>query len=276
MVEILTRKRGETPAHLSLKEMAVAWAREQGFGIAKKEVSLPHRKFRVDVAACAHVRKAPPRTAPSVLTEVLKAAVVFEIKQARPDLRRDNLHRETLREKVRELTERKTALENLLQLHLPHLANGESLFPEFDSYRLRENRHQGYARLSNDLRRTKAAIMGATKFDRLLQYRVANLHYLVVEDNLMTVDETPLGWGLLVRRDNTLQIVQKPTWQDIGVVEQLIFLHHLTFNLAIAISAYVRWTELSSLAGHHAQSQSEIASGNYALVPVFISFAAVR
>jgi hypothetical protein len=51
---------------------------------------------------------------------------------------------------------------------------------------------------------------------------------------------------------------------------------HLTFNLAIAISAYVRWTELSSLAGHHAQSQSEIASGNYALVPVFISFAAVR
>jgi hypothetical protein len=118
MVEILPRKRGETPAHLSLKEMAVAWAREQGFGIAKKEVSLPHRKFRVDVAACAPVRKAPPRTAPSVLTEVLKAAVIFECKQARPDLRRDSLHRETLREKVRHLTERKIALETLLQLHL--------------------------------------------------------------------------------------------------------------------------------------------------------------
>jgi hypothetical protein len=229
MVEILPRRGGETPAHFSLKEMAVAWAREQGFGIAKKEVSIPHRKFRVDAAACAPVRKAPPRTAPSVLTEVLKAAVVFECKQARPDLRRDSLHRETLREKVRLLTERKIALENLLQLHLPHLANGESLFPEFDSYRLRENRHRGFERLSNDLRRTKAAIMGATKFDRLLQYRVANLHYLVVEENLMTVDETPLGWGLLVRRDNALQIAQKPTWQDIGVVEQLIFLQRLAF-----------------------------------------------
>jgi hypothetical protein len=227
MVEILPSKRGETPAHLSLKEMAVEWAHEQGFGIAKKEVSLPHRKFRVDVAACAPVRKAPPRTARTVLTEVLKAAVVFECKQARPDLRRDNLHRETLREKVQKLTERKIALENLLQLHLPHLANGESLFPEFDSYRLRENRHQGYERLTNDLRRTKAAIISATKFDRLLQYRVANLHYLVVEESLMTIEETPLGWGLLVRRGNALQLVQKPTWQDIGVVEQLIFLQRL-------------------------------------------------
>jgi hypothetical protein len=227
IMHILPRRRGETTAHLTLKELAVAWAREQGFSIAKKEVSIPHRKFRMDAAACAPIRKAPSRIASSALTKVLKAAVVFECKQSRPDLRRDNLHRETLREKVRQLTERKNALENLLQLHLPHLANGEALFPEFDSYRLRENRHRGYQKLTNDLRRTKAAIMGATKFDRLLQYRVANLHYLVVEENLMTVDETPLGWGLLIRKEDTLQLAQKPIWQDIGVVEQLIFLQRL-------------------------------------------------
>jgi hypothetical protein len=226
MVQILPRRR-ETSAHLTLKELAVVWAREQGFGIAKKEVSIPHRKFRLDAAACAPVRKAPSRTASSTLTEVLRAAVIFECKQARPDLRRDNLHRETLREKVRQLTERKVALESLLQLHLPHLANGEALFPEYDSYRLCENRHRGYQRLTNELRRTKAAIMGATKFDRLLQYRVANLHYLVVEDNLMAVEETPLGWGLLIRKENMLLLAQKPTWQDIGVVEQLIFLQRL-------------------------------------------------
>jgi hypothetical protein len=41
MVQIFPRRRGETPAHLSLKDMAVAWAREQGFGIAKKEVPSP-------------------------------------------------------------------------------------------------------------------------------------------------------------------------------------------------------------------------------------------
>jgi hypothetical protein len=41
------------------------------------------------------------------------------------------------------------------------------------------------------------------------------------------VEETPLGWGLLIRKENMLLLAQKPTWQDIGVVEQLIFLQRL-------------------------------------------------
>jgi uncharacterized membrane protein len=52
---------------------------------------------------------------------------------------------------------------------------------------------------------------------------------------------------------------------------------HLTFNLVttllIAISAYMRWTEVFPSTGLY--HSSDIFSGNYGLAPVFISFAAV-
>src|SRR5271170_3986442 len=129
---------GETPNHSALKALALAWAREQGMSLAAPEVSFPHRKFRVDVAACAPTRKVPSRSSSQSITSVLKAAAVFECKQVRSDLIRDNKRRDILTNRLKELEARRTKLEALLHLHLPHLANGECLLPEYDSYRLSE------------------------------------------------------------------------------------------------------------------------------------------
>jgi hypothetical protein len=222
--------RGETAHHAQLKSLALTWAREQGLSLAAPEVSFPHRRFRVDVAACCPARKVPSRTPSSHLTSVLKAAAVFECKQARSDLIRDNKRREFLTRQLKTLHERRIQLESLLQLHLPHLANGESLFPEFDSYRLREHCHAGYKRLVKHLASAQKEVMAGTKFDRLLSYRLSNLHYLVVEDALLEAHDLPLGWGLLVRNGDKLQLRNKPMWQNIGVEEQLVFLQRIAFG----------------------------------------------
>jgi hypothetical protein len=58
-------------------------------------------------------------------------------------------------------------------------------------------------------------------------YKIANLHYLVAEDKLIEPHELPVGWGLLVRRDEKLELVEKPIWQAIGIEEQLVFLQRI-------------------------------------------------
>jgi len=217
----------ETLNHTNLKSLAMLWARQQGISIAALEVSFPHRKFRVDAAACCPARKAPSRTPPKSITSILKVAAIFECKQVRGDLIRDNKRPELMRARLKALENRRIKLEALLQVHLPHLANGESLFPEFDSYRLREYNHVGYRKLVKQIAVAKNGIIDGTKFDRLFSYRLANLHYLVVEADLLDAHEVPTGWGLLVRRGDDLQLVSKPAWQDIHVEHQLVFLQRI-------------------------------------------------
>jgi hypothetical protein len=195
--------------------------------IAAPEVSFPHRKFRVDVAACCPARKAPSRPPPASLTSVLKAAAVFECKQVRSDLIRDNKRRDLMSSRLQSLETRRLKLESLLQVHLPHLSNGESLFPEFDSYRLRDYKHAGYKKLVRQIAAAKNGIIDGTKFDRLFSYRLANLHYLVVDEEILKAHEVPAGWGLLVRQADELHLMRKPAWQEINVEEQLIFLQRI-------------------------------------------------
>ncbi len=224
---VIPSKRGETLKHASLKSLAMAWAREQGMCIAAPEVSFPHRKFRVDVATGTPTRKVPSRVPVVSIKSVLKVAAVFECKQVRGDLIRDNKRRQMLSQKLRALEERKGKLETLLQVHLPHLAKGETLFPEFDNYRLPEYRHEGYRKLVKNIIMTKRGILHGTKFDRLFSYHIANLHYLVVEEEVIRVHEVPTGWGLLIRLGERLQLVCKPEWQEIGVENQIIFLQRI-------------------------------------------------
>jgi hypothetical protein len=227
------KRTGETRRHLGLKALAAQWAIAQGLLFVAPEVSFPHRRFRVDVAACAPTRKVPSRKPVPHLSSVLKAAVVFECKQVRSDLIRDNKRRTLLSERLKTLEARRQRLETLLHVHLPHLANGEALFPEFDSYRLRDHNHVGYQKLLRDIRIAKRGVLDGTKFDRLLSYKVANLHYLVAEENLIEHHEVPTGWGLLLRRDERLELIREPLWQCIGVEEQLVFLQRISAKKSV-------------------------------------------
>lgn len=220
-------RRGETERHLSLKALAAEWARREGLSIVAQEVSFPHRKFRVDVAACAPARKAPSRKPVPSISTALRAAAVFECKQSRNDLVRDTESRPELVQRIRTLEARRGRLESLLGLDLPHLSKGDSLFPELDCSWLREHNHYGYNKVLDELRGLKKGLREKTKFERMLTYKIANLHYLVAEENLIETHQLPVGWGLLIRRSEGLELVAKPSWQKIGVVEQVIFLQRI-------------------------------------------------
>jgi len=236
MVEAVSptvRRTGETALHLGLKALAAAWAAREGMPFVAPEVSFPHRRFKVDVAACSPSLKAPSRQPVPHISSVLKAAAIFECKQARSDLIRDSKEQARLSEKLKRMETRRQEMESRMQIHLPHLANGEALFPEFDSYRLREHRHAPYTKLIREIRIAKKGVIEGTKFDRLYRYRLANLHYLVTEDGLLEEHEVPTGWGLLIRRGDILELVLKPAWQMIGVEEQVVFLQRMTAKKSI-------------------------------------------
>jgi hypothetical protein len=126
--------KGETQGHARLKRLAFLWAQAQGFSACAMEVSLPRCRFRADVAAYRPLPKKFGWTA------------IFECKQARPDLRRDNCRSESARKLLDAVCHRRQILEKHLQVHHPNLRINDSLFPEFDSHDFTAIGHRGYAR----------------------------------------------------------------------------------------------------------------------------------
>src|SRR5918996_1776496 len=81
-------RRGESAAHRRLKRLALLWAQANGYSACAVEVSLPQCRYRADVAA--YRSRLRERT----------VTAIFECKQARPDLRRDNCQTAAARERL--------------------------------------------------------------------------------------------------------------------------------------------------------------------------------
>ncbi len=193
----VTPKRGETETHRRLKRLAVLWAQAHGYSACAVEVNLPNCGYRADVAAY-RARGAEPGT-----------TAIFECKQVRSDLRRDNCRSATTRERLATLSRRRQVLERLLRVHYPTLRTGESLFPEFDALDLATLQHRSYRRVIAELGALQKQLRGGTKFECLTRYRSANLFYLVLPHTLYREPEVPLGWGALVESDGALCSAQK-------------------------------------------------------------------
>ncbi|PTY05309.1 hypothetical protein DB346_01705 [Verrucomicrobia bacterium LW23] len=233
------RNGGETAAHRSLKTLAAHWARDNGLTIAAAEVSFPYARFRADLAAYRPYYKVPMHLRGGVPALIapdddaspgIGLTAVFECKQARSDLLKDAHDHTRTADRLKTLVERKSRLEALLKVHCPHLAHGDSLFPEYDSYHLEVLEHKTYAMLLRKIRETQSALSFKTKFSKMMSYRLAHMHYLVMEPGIIKPHETPLGWGLLVREPrqqppgDTLRLVAPPARQTVSVGMQLLFL----------------------------------------------------
>jgi hypothetical protein len=178
-------QRSESWQHLILKKLAARWAYANGFRCIAMEVRAPRSRFRVDVAVYRPGRRELPVIA------------IFECKQSRRDLLRDSADVETMRRKLREFQQRRVNLEALLLTHHPSLRAGESLFPEWDIFAGEFLVHDGYQRLLRNIIRIQSRLQNCTKFAWITRYRLANLHYMVAPQKLLTLDEIPPGWGLL-------------------------------------------------------------------------------
>lgn len=223
-------RRGETDRHVRLKRLALLWAQANGYAACAAEVSLPQCRYRADVAAYRGQSKQPGVTA------------VFECKQARPDLRRDNCCSDATRERLRSVSRRRQVLEKHLRIHYPNLRTGDSLFPEYDSHDFSALGHRNYSRVLREFIALQNRLNGGRKFERLLRYRCANLFFLVLPNELFCESEVPLGWGALVEANNSLALARKPVWHDNSAETRLRFLQRIAtagtrqFNRALGLT----------------------------------------
>jgi len=221
----LPAKVSETERHRHLKRLAGQWARKNGLRVVAPEVSFPHIRFRVDVAAFKPLYKVPSKIQ---LNGEIGLTAVFECKQSRSDVLKDSQDEAKVSARLKSLMGRKAKLEALLRMHCPHLARGESLFPEFDSYDFTSLEHASHSRVLRQLEETQNAAAFKTKFSRLVRYQLSHLHYLVVESGIIKRHEVPLGWGLLERKeDDSLELLEPPSRQNTAPEMQLLFLQRL-------------------------------------------------
>ncbi len=178
----------------------MVWAQASGFAICAPEVRLPKSGYRADVAACS--RGPARRTA------------VFECKQARADLLKDARSEAEARQRVAELAGRRQKLEALIGEHRPDLRRGETLFPEFDAWDFSGLEHATHRRVLAELATWQQRMLHGTKFAKLFRWRAADYLYLVSEDGIFAEAEVPAGWGLLVRRGDTLALARRPVWTE--------------------------------------------------------------
>ena len=195
--------------HRRLKEQTFLWAYDRGFRCCAMEVRAPRSRFRVDVAA---IRLDRTQGEPTV--------AVFECKQSREDLDRDNHRCSELTANLKILQERRNKLERLLTAHYPSLRTSDSLFPEWATFDFSAIEHTGYRQTIQKIACIHRQMFNNTKFDLMTRYRVGNLHYLVATPELLHEYEVPLGWGLL-ETDRKEMMIEKcaPTWFS-GILSQ--------------------------------------------------------
>ena len=207
--------RGETEAHARLKRLALIWAQQQGYSASGVEVSLPRCRYRADVAAYRPHRKQTATTA------------IFECKQALVDLRRDNGSTSSTIRQLAKVHQRRETLERNLRVHYPALRIPDSLFAEFDSHNFEAIDHRGYKNVVRQTRALQNRLYDCTKFETLIQYRCANLFFLVLSNELFREAEIPVGWGALIESNGELVLSRKPIWHDTNLEYQIAFLERI-------------------------------------------------
>ena len=227
----------ETAAHLLLKRLALFWAQKQGYHSCAYEVSLPNCRYRADLAAYMPAKgrikvrardpAAPGATDRLLACQTLGTTAIFECKQARSDFLKDSRSaRETFGE-LKDLHHRRTELERALRVHYPSLRVSDSLFQEFQSHDFDGLEHESYKKVLGRVALLQGRLYNRTKFDTLMRYRCGNLFYVVAEEGIFQPHEVPLGWGLLVRRADGLELREKPVWQHLDEHERLALLHKI-------------------------------------------------
>jgi hypothetical protein len=226
----VTSRHAETAQHARLKRLAFLWAQAQGFSACAMEVSLPRCRYRADVAAYRWQRQQIGLTA------------VFECKQTRCDLQRDNCHTEAARQRLEVICKRRQVLETRLRGHYPSLRNGDSLFPEFDLQNFTAIGHRGYERLLRELRALQNRLYDCTKFDKLIRYRCADLFFIVLPEQLFRDPEIPVGWGALVESNATLTLRRKPIWHDTTAEDRIRLLQRIAMAGTRALNRHLEVT----------------------------------
>lgn len=219
-------KRGETDEHKNLKRLAFLWARTAGLPLVGSEVRVPQSPYRADVVAMSR----------HPVTDREAHVALFECKQCRSDLLRDQADEPVIRAAAGAIAARVQMLREMLATHRPDLRRGESLFAEFDSYDFTGLRHDTLHQLEAEWEDLQRKLGTRVKFSRLHKYHSADYLYLVTEPGVLLPHEIPNGWGWLVREEEALVLKQKPVRHESSVERRRAWLESLALSGSTAMA----------------------------------------
>lgn len=215
----------ESESHRELKRLGLAWIQAQGCRVAALEVAIPNRGVRIDVAGCSWSRGASAPT-----------TVILECKAFAADFRKDARCAEALRRRLAVLRQRQERVEAEMCIHFPSIRTGDSLFPEFQTLDFERPGYERYQKIVEESRRLSSRLHANTKFDRLMTYRSANLYYIAAEPGVVREHELPVGWGLLQRSGDSLEIITKPQWHDEAAADRIAFFQRVAMAATRAVN----------------------------------------
>ncbi len=153
-----------------------------------------------------------------------------DARPSRADLLRDCRNSISLLARMKKLTEARNEMERQLRISHPSLLNGDGLWPEYESAAFARSDHPAYLILVKTFATLSRQLHGETKMENLFKWNAANLHYLVVEPDLVADHEISVGWGLLVREGNRLDLRLRPEFKEVKEITEegrLAFLHRV-------------------------------------------------
>jgi hypothetical protein len=245
----------ESAEHMRLKALALQWAQASGYPIAAAEVTLPDLRCRIDVAAYRPGKvltqsfdgAGQPRRRRWV--PALGATAVFECKASRADYLRDSRSLTATAERLERLAARRVQYEEVLKLYYPSIRNGDTLFPEYETFEFERPGYEPYQRLIGEIRRLNARLHLNTKFEQLVSWKAANLHYVVTSPGLFRPHELPFGWGLLIANGQTLELAIRPLLCEADEAQRLALLHRIAMAGTRAVHRSLRVAQPASTEG---------------------------
>ena len=131
---------------------------------------------------------------------------------------------------------RRERIEEELRLHYPSITNGDSLFQEYHSVDFQRPGHERYQRTLRDIQRLQGRLHANTKFDRLVRWGAANLFWVVADPDIVAGHELPVGWGLLLRQGDGLDVATKPLMHEVSESERLALFHWIALAASRAVN----------------------------------------
>lgn len=238
----------ETPAHTSLKRLALVWLRSRGYLAAACEVRSPIAQWIIDVAGWRDAWF-DHATGQRICLEQ-PDTVIVECKQSRADFLRDSRRYDALlalREKYQGI--RRSIEEHRIKILEPQLRlGGSSLFVELEEWDFASSTLPAYRRTLDRLEGLDERLHGQTKFFRIARYVLADELYVAAPQGMLRPRELPSGWGLLECRAGVDLANAQPSADEVrnlwdiripaprGVTKPL-HRQRLLRNIAVAASA---------------------------------------
>ncbi len=192
-----------------MKQLSIAFLRENGCQAAAIEVRCPISRFRVDVAGYVDALGPGKR---SITHDPRNRGggergsfrqpgrtVLIECKQTRADFLRDRRDTGRLLDLRADLDRlRRSFEEKRIKAEEPQLRRtGSSLFTELEEWDFASSRLPAYRDLIRRMRRIDRMLHGETKFCLIARYALADRLYIASPRGLIKKRELPPGWGLL-------------------------------------------------------------------------------